>query len=90
METENKFLVMNEINKMNLEKDSIKNAIYVDKENYARQLRGPLGEKIREYLKKPRKVSFWQKIRFKLARWYTIRRNTKMAKKRGGQNYWGQ
>lgn len=44
-----------------------------EKERFAKELKNGLGEEIKKKLKNKKKLSFWTKIRLRLARWQTIR-----------------
>ena len=58
------------------------NSLEIEKDAFQKKLLNGLGDEMLDSLEHPKKPSFWVGLRYKYARWKTIRDGNKEAKKR--------
>lgn len=70
----------NETIKLKNEIESKSVILDVEKENFARQLKNGLGDKIMSGLNNPVKLSWFDRLKIRFSRWKMLRREKKKAK----------
>lgn len=75
------FLTNKELNTLKGERMAINDAVDADKFMFKHKLEGEYGKRMMEQLENPRKKSFILGLKYKYARWKTIRDGKRQAKK---------
>ena len=78
--------VLKEIARLKNEEKQKENGLEIEKEAFKKKLMGGMGEDMLETLKHPKKPSFWVGLKYKYARWKTIRDGKRAAKRMNKKN----
>lgn len=78
--------VLKEIALLKNEEKQKENGLEIEKEAFKKKLMGGMGEDMLEALKHPKKPSFWVGLKYKYARWKTIRDGKRAAKRMNKKN----
>lgn len=80
------FITQQEVNQLKGERNATKEAVEAAKYSFQHQLEKSMGKKMMEELEHPTKPSFWVGLKYRYARWKTIRDGKKKEKqlKKGG------